>query len=61
MTTVCRNCVVTMTSKIGADILVHMDRGIPAQTKQMIMDLLKAQLPVSLLNRIDDVVMFVST
>ncbi|OSX58920.1 hypothetical protein POSPLADRAFT_1049090 [Postia placenta MAD-698-R-SB12] len=54
-----RNCVIIMTSNVGADLLSAADNPIKEAVRLKVMDRFKdARFPVEFLNRIDDVVMF---
>lgn len=59
-----RNAVIIMTSNVGADILSASECGdgpIPEQTRVRVMERFRQiQFPAEYLNRIDEVVMFVS-
>lgn len=61
----CRNCVVIMTSNVGADIISKVGeehKDIPPEILTRVMERFKKQnqFPVEFLNRIDEIIMFVS-
>jgi ATP-dependent Clp protease ATP-binding subunit ClpA len=57
-----RNCVIIMTSNLGAAFLNEADNSGPVLpgTKELVMGAIRAHLPPEFINRIDDIVIFVS-
>ena len=57
-----RNTVIVMTSNLGAAFLNDMGAGsVKSQTRQLVMGAIQAHFPPEFINRIDEIVIFVST
>ena len=57
-----RNTVIIMTSNLGAAFLQDMGEGpVKPQTRELVMGAIRAHFPPEFINRVDEIVIYVST